>query len=362
MPYLHDVFMEYGITRCLVSLLVFSLSSNNASSQDRADVKAVGDQRINVVGRTEVRTLSTVLVGTDDTISIGDFFVSELMTCRVQLACDSTTSPIESVKPSCSCTTAKLSEPITKDGHIIRELLFAVKRDGPGLFHSKVALIHKDGKTRDISLKGDIKPIFEVVPKVFDLNESADSRLIEINCLQDKISLENADVSIGDDRFIVSAVEKSVGAVWFQLAMSPDYKPTQLLSTRELVVNIQAGGRLMTVGLKIKHRPKPVLVPSTLSVDTNSNKPFRLYLLGSKANVLRSTGRARAGIANEKEPSTVGSFKGRSEDSGVFEFERPWNVTAQESSSEMIFEFEISNDRNEKEWVLGGSVVVYFKK
>ncbi len=72
MPYLHDVFIEYGITRCLVSLLVFSLASNDASSQDRADVKAVDDQRINEVGRAEVRTLSTVLVGTDDTIAIGD--------------------------------------------------------------------------------------------------------------------------------------------------------------------------------------------------------------------------------------------------------------------------------------------------
>lgn len=72
MPYLHDVFIEYGITRYLVSLLVFSRSTNNASSQDRADVKAVEDQRINDVGRAEVRTLSAVLVGTDDTISIGD--------------------------------------------------------------------------------------------------------------------------------------------------------------------------------------------------------------------------------------------------------------------------------------------------
>ena len=357
MPYLHDVFIEYGITRCLVSLLVFSLASNDASSQDRADVKAVDDQRINEVGRAEVRTLSTVLVGTDDTIAIGDFFDSELMTCRVQLACDSATSPIESVKPSCSCTTAKLSEPITKDGRIIRELLFAVKRDGLGLFHSNVVLIHKDGTTRDISLKGEIKPIFEVEPTVFDLNDSADSRLIEIKCLQEKISLENADVSIGDDRFIVSAFERSIETVRFQLAMSPDYKPT-----RELVVNIQAGGRLMTVGLSIKHRPKPVLVPSTLSVNTNSSKPVRLYLLGSKANVLKSTGKARTRIVSEKVLAAVGSFKGRSEDSGVFEFELPWNVTSQDSSSEMIFEFEISNDRDGNEWVNGGTVVVYFQK
>ncbi len=97
-------------------------------------------------------------------------------------------------------------------------------------------------------------------------------------------------------------------------------------------------------------------------MNTNSSKPVRLYLLGSKANVLKSTGKARTRIVSEKVLAAVGSFKGRSEDSGVFEFELPWNVTSQDSSSEMIFEFEISNDRDGNEWVNGGTVVVYFQK
>ena len=108
---LHKVYVKFGI----VTLLLVLLACKNAMSEDRAEVKAVEKQRINDAVRAEVRTLGTVLVGTDDTISIGDFFVSELMTCRVQLACDSATTPIETVKPSCVCTTAKLSEPYSKE-------------------------------------------------------------------------------------------------------------------------------------------------------------------------------------------------------------------------------------------------------
>lgn len=312
---------------------------------------------------TQGTVFGTVLLGQDKSIEIGDFFVSELMTCIVLLSNDIASSPIESIKPSCSCVSAKLSGPSKKEDRVLRELLFEVKRNTPGPFHSKITFVHEDGHSRDVSLRGEIKPIFEVIPKTFDLNAAADLQIIEINCLQNRINLKNALVSIGDDRFVISAIEKETSKIRFQLAMSPEYKPTQLLSTRELMVNIQAEGRLMTIALTIKHKPKPVLVPSTLSVDEKTSKPVRLYLLGSKANVLKSTGRARVRCdAIAETPLALGSFHGRTEDSGVFEFEVPWKDFQLESNSNLFVEFEVANSQQQLEWITGGSVVVYFHR
>ncbi len=253
-------------------------------------------------------------------VSIGNYFVSEIVICRAELFTSAGQSPISSVKPSCGCVSSKLSEPNKTNGKIKRELLFTVRGVAPGVFRSKIEVMREDGTTFDLLLQGDVIPVIEFIPRVIDLSESADSRLIEVRSSDNKIDMEDAHISIGDDRFVLSSFVKTTRCVQFQLGLSPEYRLAQLLSQREILFRIQVNERQFSIGLPIKHKSKEILVPSTLTADKNDRKPKHVFLIGSKADLKQTTGRARIpGDTAGDDPIAIGSFQRRTENSGVFE-------------------------------------------
>ena len=138
-----------------------------------------------------VRKLGLLRLESDQPISVGEVFVSELLTCIVTLSSDQNASSIESVKPSCSCVTVELSEPSKADGRILRDLIFAVKRDATGPFQSKVTVVFKDGIKRDILISGEVKPILVVGRVEFVAVVSASVQQVDpsllIECKRQKI-------------------------------------------------------------------------------------------------------------------------------------------------------------------------------
>lgn len=305
-----------------------------------------------------VRKLGLLRLESDQPISVGEVFVSELLTCIVTLSSDQNASSIESVKPSCSCVTVELSEPSKADGRILRDLIFAVKRDATGPFQSKVTVVFKDGIKRDILISGEVKPILVVSPSVINLQESKEPSLITIKFTPDKVDLSAATLSLSDDRFVLSQIERERDALHFRVGMSPDCSLPKLFSTRECCVFIHVDGRLLTVSLDVKHKARQTLVPSTVFADGEGTKPVRLYLVGSKNSTLRSTGHARI-RSEERGTVALGHFAVRSEVSGAFEFKK-LERNCQNNCTALV-EFEVADAQNNgKEWILAGEIVICF--
>ena len=141
---------------------------------------------------TTVRVTGNFSVEVKDTqtIEIGDFFVSEVLTCRA-LFTAANGSPIESLRPFCGCVTTKLEEPIASNGFVTREVLFVVKGRSPGQFRSKLEVLKSDGSVSTFLLQGEVKPLFVFQPSMLEISEELESREIELKCLDDRINLKN---------------------------------------------------------------------------------------------------------------------------------------------------------------------------
>jgi hypothetical protein len=291
------------------------------------------------------------------TISIGKYFVSEIVICRTGLITSIGQSPISSVKPFCGCISSNLSEPKQSNGKISRELLFTVRGVKTGDFRSKIEVIREDGTSFDLLVHGDVISAFDVSPRVLDLTESGELRLVTLSCGDASIKMEDVQVSVGDDRFVLSSVVKSGNIVQFKCGLSPGYETAQLMSQREIMFRIQVKDRQFSIALPIKHKLKSTLVPSTLMASKIDGKVNRVFLIGSIADLKRVTGLARIqGDVAGSNPISFGSFQRRTEDTGVFEFKIDRNDSRLDSISVLSFELESMDDQDRKTWIKVGSV------
>lgn len=298
-------------------------------------------------------------------ISVGDLFLAEVVTCRAQFFTKSGESPIEKIRPYCGCVSTRLSDPVLENGISKRELLFTIKGKSVGKFHSKIEFCMLDGTVSTFSLEASVFEAITVEPAAVALDLLVDAQQVTLRAKDARLSLENATVVCDDDRFVLSSLELSPRTLRFNLALASSNNSVRMLNPKSVGLTVSLSGRTINVDLPIKQKRTDRIVPSTLTVIPSLQKPVRVFLFGSSESLAKTTGQARMVFNSDGiQLLATGMFHRRNGELGLIEFEVPWLDIQRdhkiESGTSINIELEVS-DEAERNWVSYGSLIVYFQ-
>ena len=170
------------------------------------------------------------------------------------------------------------------------EVFVDVKSARPSAVSSTLSVDLNDGSSRAIHIVGTFVLGITASPSIVSLDEDCSAR-VDLDWSNTKLS--NPRVFCNDDRFSMEILEGGKSTTSFRLVAGDKVEKKDFALLTDLMFTLADSERAYEVWLPVRRSRSGVVVPSTMFVDTTTQREIKLFVVTDGLIATGQTGRCR---------------------------------------------------------------------